>query len=158
MRSGSLTAGRRTLTTRLAETAAQRLAACDQAVTAVGRREERQEGERFGATVTDAATNPDPTMVCIMSLLAPAAVTDYGILCTNWQRRRVTSTPISAQSVSRLYCAAESEINRIVTVGLRLRCWPFARSELAGGTFTSRIKSDWKRITLFVLTISTATD
>jgi hypothetical protein len=50
---------------------------------AVGRREERQEGERLAATVTDAATNPDPIMVFIMSLLAPAAVTDYGILHAN---------------------------------------------------------------------------
>jgi hypothetical protein len=32
-------------------------------------------------------------MVCIMSLLAPAAVTDYGILCTN---RAATQNDIHA--------------------------------------------------------------
>jgi hypothetical protein len=36
------------------------------------------------------------------------------------QWRTMTSVPASAQSDSRLYCAAESEINSIVTVGAPL--------------------------------------
>ena len=50
---------------------------------AVGRREGRQEGERLAAQVAKAAANADPIMVFIMSLFAPAAMTDDGILQTN---------------------------------------------------------------------------
>ena len=50
---------------------------------AVGRRERRQEGERLAAQVAEAAANPDPIMVFIMSLFAAATVTDDGILLTN---------------------------------------------------------------------------
>ena len=50
---------------------------------AVGWREERQEGERFAAPVTKAAANPNPIMVFIMSLFAPAPVTNDGILHAN---------------------------------------------------------------------------
>ena len=49
---------------------------------AVGRRKERQEGERLAAAVADAATNPDPIVVFIMRLFAPAAVTNDGVLQT----------------------------------------------------------------------------
>jgi len=76
--------GRRSFpTTALYEIAAQRLATCDQAVMAVGRREWRQEGKRLSASVADTAANPDPIMLFIMSLLATATVTDDGILLTN---------------------------------------------------------------------------
>ena len=47
----------------------------------------------------------------------------------------------AGHSDSRLYCVAESEINSIVTVGAPLAMLAFPRSELAGGTFTSRVKS-----------------
>ena len=49
----------------------------------VGRREWRQEGKRLAASVADTAANPDPIMLFIMSLLAPATVADDGILLTN---------------------------------------------------------------------------
>ncbi len=70
-------------TTALYEIAAQRLAACDQAVMAVGRREWRQEGKRLSASAAETAANPDPIMVFIMRLFAAATVTDDGILLTN---------------------------------------------------------------------------
>jgi hypothetical protein len=50
---------------------------------AVGWREWRQESERLAATFADAAANPDPLMVFIVSLLAPATVADNGILYAN---------------------------------------------------------------------------
>ena len=50
---------------------------------AVGRRQRRQEGERFAAAVAKTAANPDPIVVLIMSLFAPAPVTDDGILHAN---------------------------------------------------------------------------
>ena len=50
---------------------------------AVGWREGRQEGECLAATVADAAANPDPIMIFIMGLFAPAPVTDDGILHAN---------------------------------------------------------------------------
>ena len=52
----------------------------------------------------------------------------------------MTSVPASAQSDSRLYCAAESEINSIVTVGAPLATLAFPKIELEGGTFTSQVK------------------
>src|SRR5579872_1306222 len=61
----------------------ERLAARDQAVVAIRRRERRQEGERLSASVADTAANPDPIMLFIMSLLASATVPDDGILLTN---------------------------------------------------------------------------
>jgi len=69
--------------TPLDKIAVQRLTACDQAVMAVGWREGRQESECLAATVTDAAANPDPIMMFIMGLFAPAPVTDDGILLAN---------------------------------------------------------------------------
>ena len=69
--------------TTLDEIVVQRLTACNQAGMAVGWREGRQEGECLAATVADAAANPNPSMVCIMSLFAPMTVTDDRILLTN---------------------------------------------------------------------------
>ena len=74
---------RRFPATPLDEIAAQRLAACDQAVMAVGRREGWQEGKRLAAPAAKTAANPDPIMVFIMSLFAPAPVTDDRILHAN---------------------------------------------------------------------------
>ena len=65
------------------EVTPQRLAAGDEAVMAVGRRERRQERERLAAPVAKAAPNADPIMLLVMSLFAAAAVTDDGILGTN---------------------------------------------------------------------------
>jgi hypothetical protein len=70
-------------TAALYEIASQRVAARDQTVMAVGRGEWRQESERLAAQTAETAANPDPIMVCIMSLFAPATVTDDGILLTN---------------------------------------------------------------------------
>ena len=50
---------------------------------AVGRRKRRQEGEGFAAAVAKTAANPDPIVVLIMSLFAPAPVTHNGILHAN---------------------------------------------------------------------------
>ncbi len=50
---------------------------------AIGRRKRRQEGECFTAAVAKTAANPDPIVVLIMSLFAPAPVTDDGILYAN---------------------------------------------------------------------------
>jgi len=63
--------------------ALERLAAGDEAVMAVGRREGRQERERLVAPVAQAAANPDPVVVFVMRLLAAAAVADDGVLGTN---------------------------------------------------------------------------
>jgi len=65
------------------EVAPQRLAARDQTVMAVGRRERRQEGERLAASTAKTAANPDPIMVFIMSLLPSPTMTDDGVLQTN---------------------------------------------------------------------------
>jgi hypothetical protein len=69
--------------TPLYKIATQCLTACDQAVMAVGRREGRQEGERLAAPAAKAAANADPIMVFIMSLFAPAPMTDDRILHAN---------------------------------------------------------------------------
>ena len=61
----------------------QRLAAGDETVMAVRRREGRQEGERLAAAVAEAAANPDPIVVFVMRLLAAAAVADDGVLRTD---------------------------------------------------------------------------
>jgi hypothetical protein len=58
----------------------QRLAAGDEAVMAVRRREGRQEGERLAASLADAAANPDPIMVFVMRLFAAPAVTNDRVL------------------------------------------------------------------------------
>ena len=50
---------------------------------AVGRRERRQEGECLSAKVTNAAPDPDPIMMFVMSLFAAAAMADDGVLRAN---------------------------------------------------------------------------
>ena len=59
--------------------APQRLAAGNQAVVAIGQREGRQKGERPPAQIAEATPNRNPIMVFVMSLFAPAAMTDDGI-------------------------------------------------------------------------------
>lgn len=62
------------------EIAVQRLAAGDEAVVAVGRREGRQERKRLPAPVAKAAPNRNPIVMFVMSLFAAAAMTDDGVL------------------------------------------------------------------------------
>ena len=50
---------------------------------AVGRRKRWQEREGLAAAVAKSAANPDPIVVLIMSLFAPAPMTDDGILHAN---------------------------------------------------------------------------
>src|SRR6266571_8359159 len=50
---------------------------------AVGRRKRWQEGEGFAAAVAKTAANPDPIVVLIVGLFAPAPMTDDGILHAN---------------------------------------------------------------------------
>ena len=50
---------------------------------AVGRRKRRQEGEGFAAAVAKTAANSDPIVMLIMSLFAPAPMTDDGVLRAN---------------------------------------------------------------------------
>lgn len=50
---------------------------------AVGRREWRQESERLSTLIAETAANPNPIMVCIVSLFAPTTVTHDRILLTN---------------------------------------------------------------------------
>src|SRR2546427_5118913 len=83
---------------------------------AVGRREGWQKGKRLATAIAEAAPNRNPIMVFIMRLFAAATMTDDGVLRTNRASAR-TFAPASAQSLSRLYWAAESEINRIVSDG-----------------------------------------
>ena len=65
----------------------------------------------------------------------------------------MTSAPASAQSASRLYCAAESEINSIVTVGGPACDVGLSQIELEGGTFTSQVKSRLEKNNAFRLAI-----
>src|ERR1700758_2759742 len=62
-------------------------------------------------------------------------------------RRRIGPPSASAHSASRLFCAAESEINRIVTTGALLRA-DSAKIVVRRWSPHLRKKSDWKRISL----------
>ena len=62
-------------------------------------------------------------------------------------RRRIGPPSASAHSASRLFCAAESEINRIVTTGALLRA-DLAKILVRRWSPHLREKSDWKRISL----------
>ena len=77
---GILDRGRRSFPTiTFHKVAPQRLATGDQAVVAIGQREGRQKGERLPAHIAVAAANRNPVMVFVVSLFAPAAMTDDGI-------------------------------------------------------------------------------
>jgi len=62
--------------------APQRLAAGDEAVVAVGKREGREESERLPAQIAEAAPNRNPVMIFVMSLFAPSAMADNRIAQT----------------------------------------------------------------------------
>src|ERR1051326_1277053 len=64
--------------------------------------------------------------------------------------RTMLFVPASAQSDSRLYCAAETEINSIVTVGVPLTTLAFSQDPNSrAGPSPPEQNPDWKRITLF---------
>lgn len=62
-------------------------------------------------------------------------------------RRRIGPPPASAQSASRLFCAAESAINKIVTTGALLRA-DLAKIAVQRRSPHLQKNSDWKRISL----------
>jgi hypothetical protein len=65
------------------EAVPERLAAGDEAVVTVGRREGRQKRERFVAPIAEAAANADPIVIFIMRLLAATAMANDGVLGAN---------------------------------------------------------------------------
>jgi hypothetical protein len=67
----------------LLKTPPQRLAARQQAIVGVRKRKRRQEGESLPATGAPTATDPDPVVILVVRLLAPATVTDDGIAFAN---------------------------------------------------------------------------
>jgi hypothetical protein len=64
---------------------------------AVGRRRRRQESEGFAAAPAKTAANPDPIVVLIMSLFAPAPMTTMEFCTQLGQCRRMPFVPASAQ-------------------------------------------------------------
>ncbi len=81
---GIFNSGRRSFpATTFHKVAPKRLATGDQTVVAIGQREGRQKGEGLPAHIAVAAPNRNPVMVFVVSLFAPAAVTDDGIAQTN---------------------------------------------------------------------------
>lgn len=98
--------GRRSFpATAFEEIAPERLAAGDQAVVAVGRREQRQESERHPTQLAKAAANPNPIMIFVMRLFAAAAMTDEGVLGTKrasaQDDSRTRQCPIGSEVVLR---------------------------------------------------------
>src|SRR5688572_25409738 len=100
---------------------------------AVGRRKRRQESEGLAAAVAKTAANPDPVVALIMSLFAPAPMTDDGILRAN---RAVAQNdfctdpgPIGFEVVLRGRKWDKQYRDR---GGPAHDCWPFPRSELEG--------------------------
>jgi hypothetical protein len=63
----------------LQKVSAQRLSASQQAVVGVGEREQGKQGEGLPATRAKAASDPNPVVMFIVCLLAPASMTDDGI-------------------------------------------------------------------------------
>ena len=61
----------------------ERLTAGQQAVAGVGERERGKEGEGLSASMAKAAPDPNPVVMFIVRLLAPATVTDDRIAFTN---------------------------------------------------------------------------
>jgi len=62
---------------------AERLSTSQQAVVGVRERERGKEGEGLSATRAKAASDPNPVVMFIVRLLAPATVTDDGIAFAN---------------------------------------------------------------------------
>ena len=69
--------------TALDQIAPQRLTARDQAVMAVRKREDRQEGDRLATNIADTAPDFDPVMVFVMSLFLSLAMAYHRILQTD---------------------------------------------------------------------------
>ena len=61
----------------------ERLTAGQQAVAGVGERERGKEGEGLSASMAKAAPDPNPVVMFIVCLLAPATMTDDGIAFAN---------------------------------------------------------------------------
>ena len=61
----------------------ERLTAGQQAVAGVGERERGKEGEGLSASMAKAAPDPNPVVMFIVRLLAPATMTDDGIAFAN---------------------------------------------------------------------------
>src|SRR5208337_554257 len=67
----------------LHKVSSERLTASQQAVVGVGEREQGKQGEGLPATRAKAASDPNPVVMLIVRLLAPATVTDDGIAFAN---------------------------------------------------------------------------
>src|SRR5580658_10322513 len=63
----------------LHKVSSERLSASQQAVVGVGKRERGEQGEGLPATRAKAASDPNPVVMLVVSLLAAATVTDDGI-------------------------------------------------------------------------------
>jgi len=83
----------------------ERLTASQQAVVRVGERKQGKEGEGLPATVAKAAPDPNPVVMFIVRLLAPASVTDDGIAFANraspQHDLRAVARPIGFELVQR---------------------------------------------------------
>jgi len=81
---GILERGRRLLPGAvLHKVSSERLTAGQQAVVGVGERERGKEGEGLSASMAKAAPDPNPVVMFIVCLLAPATMTDDGIAFAN---------------------------------------------------------------------------
>ena len=74
-----------------------------------------KEGEGLSASMAEAAPDPNPVVMFIVRLLAPATATDDGIASQTGHRRRMSLSQSAAQSVSSLRGRPQSGIKRTVT-------------------------------------------
>jgi hypothetical protein len=65
------------------EIPSQRVAAGDQAVVAIRRRERRQEGERLLTSIAKAAADRNPVMIFVVGLFTATAMTDDRVAQAN---------------------------------------------------------------------------
>ncbi len=92
----------------------QGLATGDQAVMGIRKREAGKKGESRAAEVADAAANPDPVVILIVSLFAPLPVADDRVALTIRAMPNDRCGTGDPPVRSRLPRAAESGIKRIV--------------------------------------------
>jgi hypothetical protein len=89
----------------LQEVSAERLSASQQAVVRVGGREQGKQGEGLSAPRAKAAPNPNPVVMFIVRLLAPATVTDDRIAFANRASPQhdvlAVASPVSLELVCR---------------------------------------------------------
>jgi hypothetical protein len=90
------------------------MAARNEAVLCVRWRELREEGEGLVARSANATPNRNPIVRLIVSLFAPAAMSDNRVMFTNGQRRTSIWLETMAQSLSSLHGSSGSETKRIV--------------------------------------------